>query len=233
MPVPNQSRYQDNTFLITPTKQRFPVNESEKQYIVSTHNFLMRKIILGLIAVGFLLGGIYVIWSTLGNNSNSLISPVNQNSPEPSAAYDFIRIDPETAGMPVGWQRIKSKDSNFDIGYDPSSMTATSTTTKIDIRGKNMAFSMELLPYEGGGRQEFILRKMKVIDLTGLGSDANTHEEIYDIGERRALIIYGVDYSGKTIIGMIGADEANAYLIQGTGLTQAEMETFLYTIRVF
>lgn len=233
MPVQDTGYNPEKTILVTPDKQRFPVHESEKPFVVTSNSFLIRKVGAGIMAALFLLGGIYIIFSSQNKDNNSLDSPVEVNIPA-SSPTGFIRIDPATVGLPEGWQRIESGDGSFDIGFAPETMQTNVSAAKLTLTGKqgDLNFTMELLPYDGGGRHEFILRKMKVIDITGLGSDANTHEQIYDIGERRALIIYGVDYNGVTVIGMLQKDEVNAFLIQASGMTQNQIEEILYTIRI-
>ncbi len=234
MPVQNTLYNPEKTILITPDKQRFPVHESEKPYIVTARSFWLRKTGSGLLTLLFLVVGIYLLLSPQSQQVDGSKTEVEEAIPVTASPVGFIRVDPEKVGLPQGWERIKSADKSFDIGYNPQTMSAKAGVKKIELKGKkdDTRFLLELLPYDGGGRHEFILKKMKVIDLTGLGSDANTHEQIYDISGRRALIIYGVDYQGITVIGMMQKDQLNAFLIQASGLTQKQVEETIYTLRV-
>jgi hypothetical protein len=223
----------EKTLIITPTTEKLPVNRGGGSFVVTKNNLVLNKIVTGSLSILFLLAGFYLILGgNYGENNFSIISPIA--SPVPTPGSGFTRIDPEREGMPEGWERIYSQDGTFGIGYNLQTMKAAAGSNRITLSGvgQDIHYSMELFPFDGGGRQEFILKKMKVIDVTGLGSDSNTHEEIYDIGERRALIIYGVDYNGMTIVGMLQKDETNAFLIQSSGLSQKQAEQILFTTRI-
>lgn len=157
--------------------------------------------------------------------STPLPSTVPQETPTPT----IIPAKKITYKLPLGWQTIKDSSSQFEIGFSPNEFTAFSYPSRVDLIGKQCCFNffIRIEPYDGKSRHAFLNKHFQ-----GYETFSRTFEKNYLVGERSGLVIYNVEYSSTTIIGMIDIDGKSAFVFSSTGSDEKEIEEILSTINL-
>ncbi|MDO8657274.1 MAG: hypothetical protein Q7K55_00935 [Candidatus Levybacteria bacterium] len=130
--------------------------------------------------------------------------------------------------LPSNWQTIKDISGKFEVGYDPSQYTVNALQSRIDLNSKQCCASIfvKLLPYDGASRHQFISKNTGALKLP------NTIEKEYLVSGKTALFQYNVDYSSVVTVGMVVANNSEAWLIESTTSNQAVIEQFISTLKL-
>ena len=128
--------------------------------------------------------------------------------------------------LPSGWQTVNDADQQFSLAFDPNLFRAMPHSSRIDLAGP-FNFFIRIEPYSGGSRHAFIRSHFGSYE-----SLSSTFEKEYLINGRSALVIYNVEASATTVIGMIVIDKNRGFLISATGGSEQEIVTLLSTAQL-
>lgn len=131
--------------------------------------------------------------------------------------------------LPSGWETIKDTNNQFEIGFNPNELNASSYPARIRLNRKQCCFSFDIRieSYDGGARHSLLNQNFQ-----GYETNSNTFEKNYLINGKSGLVIYNVEYSSTTVIGMINIDRTKAFVFNSTGGNEQQIEQILSTIKL-
>lgn len=168
------------------------------------------------------------------SQKTSMSVPVS--SPTPQSVSPTVQVTNFTTvpySLPAGWETIVSSDGVFQMSYDPQQFIASTSNGEIFLNNnayvKSLAYYFTIKPYSGGSRHQ------KIYDYSGGGKSIvweKTYEKDYRIDGRSSLVLYNVDASMTTDIGVVIMDNKRLLYMNSGIANQAITEKILGTFMV-